>query len=103
MMFPILAAAVLTMALNSRVGFPPFPLVVTVRTAETGPICVVIEGPESHLSCWVKQPSNPAIKLRGDPPVKAVKFTLGVPGEYIVWAELRRKKHAEMTVIVLGE
>ena len=102
-MFPILAAAVLTMTLNSRVGFLPFPLVVTIRTASTGEICVVIEGPESHLSCWVKQPPNPAIKLRGDPPVKRLPFILGVPGEYSVRVEHQRKIHAEMTVRVLGE
>ena len=102
-MFSILAAAVLIMTLNARVGFPPFPLVVTIRTASTGEICVVIEGPESHLSCWVKQPANPDVKFRGDPPVKRLPFILGVPGEYSVRAEHRRKIHAEMLVKVLGE
>ena len=100
-MFSILTAAVLIMTLNGRVGFPPFPLVVTIRTAETGEICVVIEGPESHLSCWVKQP--PSSQFRGDPPVKRLPFILGVPGEYSVRVEHQRKKHAEMTVMVLGE
>lgn len=102
-MMMLIALATLIMTLNGYVGMPPTHLEVTIRTSETGTICVTIDGPEFHRSCWTKHAANPAIKLRADATTKKLTYTLGAPGEYQVLVETRQGKQAEAKVTVLGE
>lgn len=79
MLLPILA---LLATLSAHVGSAPLPLTVRIRTeGYLGALCVTVDGPEFHRSCWVRQ--------KADPIVRWTKFLLGSEGDYEVTLEYK--------------
>jgi hypothetical protein len=61
-------------------GFAPFDFRAEIRASGyTGALCLTVDGPEFHRSCFVRSKQDPA--------VKSISYILGTPGVYAVILE----------------
>jgi hypothetical protein len=75
----MLAIAVIVTILP-LIGFSPMGVRISVRSAGyEGAICVTVDGPEFHRSCWGR--------IRTSAAMKTLTYTLYDPGVYAVYVE----------------
>lgn len=91
-----LILAVIIMFRSGSSGTSPLDLHMTVRTqGYTGALCLTVDGPEFHRSCWVRQ--------KVDPITWDVRFLLKASGVYAVIVSDKDGNRKVATVTVLGD
>jgi hypothetical protein len=76
----MLTIAAVIVTILPMVGFAPLGVRIDVRSAGyEGAICLTVDGPEFHRSCWGRS--------RTSAPVKTLTYVLYNPGMYSVYVE----------------
>ena len=92
-MFTLLAAIIVT--LLPHAGFPPLGVRIDVRSAGyDGALCLTLDGPEFHRSCWHRTKTEAS--------VKQLTYTLYTAGVYTVSVDDRTGTRRVGTIEVLG-